>query len=330
MNRFPLRITLVIGMFLLLVVLGSSAAVLAQDEPVPAAPDAACVPGLKEVVVFQNANYTGKCAKMKIGRYANPAAMKIANDTISSIKVGASVRAVAFENIDFGGDVSGFPADNPNLATDPDPTPIGDNKISSMKVELKPKTGCNPRPNEIAVFEHESYGGQCIIHNVGNYRGAVEIGLPDNFISSVKVGNLLRVVFYRNENFEGITGVYTASDAALYYDDIGNDTVSSMRVDLKAKPQKCKAGPTQVAFFRDEQYKGPCVVKEIGEYPDPLAMGIDEDYITSFKVGAKVKVILYTWTDFGGDTAVFTRNINNLYYEPIGNDTISSFKIVSR
>lgn len=111
---------------------------------------------------------------------------------------------------------------------------------------------------------------------------------------------------------------------------IANDTVSSMRVDLKAKPQKCKAGPTQVAFYEHEQYKGQCVVKEIGTYPNALAMGINQDFITSFKVGAKVKVILYTWTDFGGDTATYQTNINNLVYQPIGNDTISSFKIVSR
>ena len=117
---------------------------------------------------------------------------------------------------------------------------------------------------------------------------------------------------------------------ALYYDDIGNDTVTSMRVDLKAKAQKCKAGPTQVAFYKDEQYKGQCVVKDIGEYPDALAIGLDDDFITSFKVGSKVKVILYTQTGFAGDTAIYTKNINNLYYEPIGNDTISSLKIVSR
>lgn len=330
MNRFPFRITLVIGMFLLLGVLGSSAAVLAQDEPAPAAVDAACVPGAKEVVVFQNVNYGGKCAKMKIGRFATPAAMKIANDTISSIKVGSAVRAVAFEDVDFEGDVSGFNSDNANLATDPDPDPIGDNNISSMKVELKPTTGCNPRPNEIAVFEDANYGGQCMLHNVGNYRASVEMGLPEDVISSVKVGNLLRVVFYRNDYFNGTTGVYTANDNSLLGDDIGNDTVSSFRVDLKAKAQKCKAGPTQVAFFEHDQYKGRCVVKDIGTYPNALTMGIDEDFITSLRIGGRVKVIVYTWTDFGGDTATYTTNISNLYYEPIGNDTISSVKIVSR
>ena len=36
MNRFPIRITLLVSMLLLLVVLGS-ATVLAQDEPAPAA-----------------------------------------------------------------------------------------------------------------------------------------------------------------------------------------------------------------------------------------------------------------------------------------------------
>ena len=326
MNRFPTRITLVIGMLMLLVVLGSSAAVLAQDEPAPAAVDAACVPKLKEVVVFFDAAYAGKCAKLKIGAYPNAAAIKMPDDSITSFKVGAAVRVVLFRDKDYNGMSAAYPADINNLYYEP----IGNDTVSSIRVEMKPTTGCNPRPNEIAVFEDEGFQGQCIIHNAGNFRDAVAIGLPDDFISSVKVGNLLRVVFYRNEDFTGISGVYNANDEALYYDDIGNDTVSSMRVDLKPKAQKCKAGPRQVAFYEHAQYKGRCVVKEIGEYPDPLAMGIDEDYITSFKVGSKVKVILYTWTDFGGDTAVFTRNINNVYYEPIGNDTISSFKIVSR
>ncbi len=324
MNRSPFRMTLILSVLFLLVVVGS-AVVLAQGEP--ASVDAAkCVPKTKEVVVFENPNYTGKCAKMKIGAYANPAAMKIANDSISSIKVGSLVRAVAFEHIDFAGDVSGFSVDNPNLATDP----IGDNRISSMKVELKPKTGCNPRPNEIAVFEDANYGGQCMIHNAGNFRGAVEMGLPLDVISSVKVGNLMRVVFYRDEFFTGAAGAYTANDPWLGDDPIGNDTVSSFQVDLKAKAGNCKVKPTQVALFVDAQYKGQCIIKEIGEYRNPMGMGIAEDTITSFKIGSKVKLILYTSMGFTGDSAIFTTNVNNLATQPIGNDRTSSFKIVSR
>lgn len=323
MNRFPFRITLVISMFLLLLVLGNSALVLAQDN---AAPDAACVPTSKEVVVFLHEAYAGKCAKLKIGAYAKAAAFKMPDDSITSFKVGSAVRIVLFRDKDFGGFSAAYLNDIPNLYYEP----IANDTVSSIRVEMKPTTGCNPRPNEIAVFEDEGFQGQCIIHNAGNFSDEVEIGLPDNFISSVKVGNLLRVVFYRNQDFTGITGVYTANDDALYYDDIGNDSVSSMRVDLKQKAQKCKAGPTQVAFYEHDQFKGRCVTKEIGDYPNALAMGIDEDFITSFKVGSKVKVVLYTWADFGGDTATYTKSINNLYYEPIGNDTISSVRVMSR
>ena len=325
MNRFPIRITLLVSMLLLLVVLGS-ATVLAQDEPAPAAVDAACVPSAKEVVVFLDEVYGNKCAKLKIGAYPKATAFKMPDDSITSFKVGAAVRIVLFRDKDYGGFSAAYLNDIPNLYYEP----IANDTVSSIRVEMKPTTGCNPRPNEIAVFEDESYGGQCILHNVGNFSNALEIGLPDEFISSVKVGNLLRLVLYREPNFNGITDIYTASDAALYYDTIGKEKVSSMRVELKPKATGCKPKPTEVAFFEHDLYKGRCVIKQIGSYPAAYEMGLPNDLITSMKVGAKVKVVLYTWDNFGGDTATYTKNITNFYYEPIGNDTISSVRIMSR
>jgi hypothetical protein len=318
--------TLVIGMLLLLVVLGSSAAVLAQDEPAPAAVDAACVPKAKEVVVFLDAGYAGKCAKLKIGAYPAPALFKMPDNSITSFKVGSAVRVVLFEHRDFGGFSAAYANDIPNLYYEP----IANDTVSSIRVEMRPTTGCKVRGNEIAVFEHEGFQGQCIIHNVGNFSNALEIGLPDNFISSVKVGNLLRLVLYRNVSFTGITDIYNADDAALYYDTIGNDTVSSMRVEWKPKAGGCKPKPTEVAFFVDSSYKGQCIIKQIGSYPSAYEIGLPEDAISSLKVGNKVKVVLYTWADFGGDTATYQRNVPILGNEPIGNDTISSLKIMSR
>jgi len=326
MNRFPFRITLLIGMFLLLVVLGSSAAVLAQDEPAPAAVDAACVPKAKEVAVFFDADYAGKCAKLKIGAYPTAVLFKMPDNSITSFKVGSSVRAVLFRDKDFGGFSAAYDYDIYNLYYEP----IANDTVSSIRVEMRPSTGCTVRGNEIAVFQHENFEGECIIHNVGNFSNALEIGLPDNYISSVKVGNLLRLVLYRNEGFGGVTDIYNADDAAIYYDTIGNDTVSSMRVEWKPKGAGCKPKPTEVAFFTDASYKGQCIIKQIGSYTDAYEIGLTEDTISSLKVGNKVKAVLYTWTGFGGDTATFSRNVPNLGNEPIGNDTVSSLKVMSR
>ena len=326
MKRFPLRMTFVIGMFLLLVVLGSSAAVLAQDEPAPAAVDAACVPVAKEVVVFLDEGYAGKCAKLKIGTYPTAALFKMPDNSITSFKVGSAVRVVLFQNKDFGGFSAAYANNISNLGYEP----IGNDTVSSIRVEMRPSTGCSVRGNEIAVFEDENFEGECIIHNVGNFSNALEIGLPDNFISSVKVGNLLRLVLYRNGGFTGITDIYNANDNALFYDTIGNDTVSSMRVEWKPKGAGCKPKPTEVAFFIDANYKGQCIIKQIGSYTDAYEIGLTEDMISSLKVGNKVKVTLYTWTGFGGDTATFSRNVPYLGNEPIGNDTVSSLKIMTR
>lgn len=326
MNRFPFRITLVIGLFLLLVVLGSSAAVLAQDEPAPAAVDAACVPKAKEVAVFFDAAYAGKCAKLKIGAYPTAALFKMPDNSITSFKVGSAVRVVLFDNKDFGGYSAAYANDIYNLYYEP----IGNDTVSSIRVEMRPSTGCTVRGNEIAVFQHEGFEGECIIHNVGNFSNALEIGLPDNYISSLKVGNLLRLVLYREPGFAGVTDIYNADDEAIYYDTIGNDTVSSMRVEWKPRAAGCKPKPTEVAFFTDASYKGQCIIKQIGSYTNAYEIGLTEDTISSLKVGNKVKVVLYTWTGFGGDTATFSRNVPNLGNEPIGNDTVSSLKVMSR
>lgn len=325
MNRFPTRITLVIGMLLLLVMLGSTA-VWAQDNVAPNAPDAACVPTAKEVVVFLDDGYAAQCSKLKIGAYPKAAAFRMPDDSITSFKVGSSVRLVLFRDKDFGGYSAAYLNDLANLYYEP----IGNDTVSSLRVEMKPTTGCNVRPNEIALYKDEGFQGECIIHNVGNFSDAVEIGLPDNYISSVKVGKLLRLVLYRNEDFGGVTAIYNANDDALYYDTIGNDTVSSLRVEWKPKAAGCKPKENEVAFYEHDKYKGQCVIKQIGSYANEYEIGLPNDFITSFKVGKNVKVVLYTWDSFGGDTATYSKNVSNLYYEPIGNDTISSVKIVTR
>lgn len=323
-------------MLCLLAALPGLTAALAQgEEPVAPvisdapglAPEAGCVPKAKEVALFLHENYGGQCVIKKIGRYPTAIAMGMPDDSITAIKVGSKARVQLFTGRDFGGTVASYTANVANLYYEP----IGNDSVSSIKVDLRPLTGCKPKPNQVALFEHENFLGQCVLRDVGNYRNSIEIGLADNSISSVKVGAKLRLVLYRNDNFGGVSAIYLTNDNALYYDTIGNDSISSMRVDLRANAKgKCVPKPNQIALFEHEQYKGQCVIKEIGEYPDALAMGLPDNLITAVKVGADVKLVLYQDANFGGFSATYFTDIPNLIYEPIYNDTVSSVRVQSR
>ena len=290
------------------------------------APEAGCIPKPKEVAVFLHAGYGGTCIIRKVGRYPNAAAMGMADNSITSVIVGSQARVVLFRDKDFKGMTAAYETNVPDLYWEP----FGNDQVSSFKVELRAKTGCVPNNNQIALFEHINYGGQCVLKDVGNYRNALEIGLPDNIVSSVKVGARLRLVLYRDNDFGGVTGTYLANDNSFGGDPIGNDTVSSMRVDVKMSPTaKCKPKPNQVALFEHVNYGGRCVLKEIGEYPNDLAVGLPENLVTSIKVGADVWAVLYDGLNFGGGTATVLVSDPNLSDTPIGHDSMSSLKVYS-
>jgi hypothetical protein len=84
---------------------------------------------------------------------------------------------------------------------------------------------------EVTVYQHINYGGTSGTFAVGSYTTAQmqAKGIPDNWVSSVRVTNGYQVTFYDNDNFGGATLVKTADDATLV-DDSWNDRASSMVV----------------------------------------------------------------------------------------------------
>ena len=65
---------------------------------------AACPdPGANQITIYTDANFGSQCAVLGVGNYANPTQMGIHNDWMSSLKVGADVRAILFADSNFGG-----------------------------------------------------------------------------------------------------------------------------------------------------------------------------------------------------------------------------------
>ena len=51
-----------------------------------------CNPNADQVALFVDPNYSGTCVIKGIGNYSNPGSVGIANDSVSSIKVGGNVK----------------------------------------------------------------------------------------------------------------------------------------------------------------------------------------------------------------------------------------------
>ena len=60
-----------------------------------------CAPNDNQATVYEHVNYKGACSILDIGNYQNSSGMGIANDAISSIKVGKNVALVGFEHVNF-------------------------------------------------------------------------------------------------------------------------------------------------------------------------------------------------------------------------------------
>jgi len=93
---------------------------------------------------------------------------------------------------------------------------------------------------------------------------------------------------------------------------------------------ECHPGPNQAALYVDADYSGQCVVREVGQYPNPGAIGLPNDAISSLRVGANVQVVLCRDDNYGGFCETFTADDPNLTDNPIGNDQVSSARVEPR
>lgn len=93
---------------------------------------------------------------------------------------------------------------------------------------------CQPGPNQVALFEHVNYGGKCVVLDAGELYNVEDVGFPNDQLSSVKFGsNIKSVELFEHINLNGKNETFGGSVADLTRSKVGNDVVSSMRINLK-------------------------------------------------------------------------------------------------
>ena len=187
-----------------------------------------CNPNSNEISLHEHANYGGNCVIRGIGDYSNPSALGIANDSVSSIKVGSNVEAELCRDDNFGSTCETVSGDDSDLSNNS----IGDNQVSSARVRYRNTGGnCSYNADQVALFEHPNYGGACTVRGLGDYPNPGSLGIANDSVSSIRVGGNRRAILCRDDNYNGTCETFTSDDSDLSNNGIGDNQVSSARVE---------------------------------------------------------------------------------------------------
>jgi len=186
---------------------------------------------------------------------------------------------------------------------------------------------CTPGPEEVGLFVDFGYRATCRVMPIGNYLSAEAMGLPNDTLSSIMVGSGVRAYLCRDANLGGVCEFFTADDANLSDNGIGNDQVTSVRVERR---DACIPGPNEAGLFMNFNYKPPCVRKSIGRYDAADAIGLPNDSISSVMVGKNVTLTLCMHGGQTGPCELFVGDDQNLSDNTIGNDQATSASVRSR
>ncbi len=116
--------------------------------------------------------------------------------------------------------------------------------VRSFQVQLSDPgtTTCNPTADQVALYEHTNYTGRCTTLGIGAYRDAGSMNLTNDSASSIRVGGNVRATVYEHSDYGGRSETFTGDDPSLIDNVIGNDVISSVRVERRTSNDAC-AGP---------------------------------------------------------------------------------------
>ncbi len=178
----------------------------------------------------------------------------------------------------------------------------------------------------ITVYKDANYLGTSQNITVGKY-ATNQITLGDNAVSSAKIPTGCKLTLYQGSGYTGATQVLT-SDWVGFNKDPWNDKTSSLEVSLadviaSGSPKTCLVG--SVVLFKDAAYGGISQTLSNGSY-NASQITVGDNRLSSVKVPAGCKVILYQSNGFSGATKVLTGNWTSVLGDP-WNDITSSLEV---
>ena len=254
-----------------------------------------CEPQADQVAFFHDDNFSGPCEVRVAGEYRHSEEIGLSNDSISSVKVGSGMEVLLCKDANFSGDCELLTASDPHLGDNR----VGNDAVSSARVEPRGADPCQPGADSVAVFQHASFTPPCAVRGPGDYPHSENIGLMDNSMSSIRVGRNTQVLICRDANYSGDCQLLTASMNHLDQTRIGDNSVSSMKVQ-RIGFNPCPVDDRQVAFYQHGSFTEPCRVKGEGDYRDAASIGLPDRSISSINLGRGVKACVCDSESFKG------------------------------
>jgi|GEM_PF-4025758 len=276
------------------------------------------------VALFSDAGFKGTCVTLSIGDYASHTQIPLPNDAVSSVRVARDVQLYACSDEYFGGVCQLINQDVPDMTR----SRVGNDAISSLKVMFRGHSAsCVPAQGQAAFFSNRNYNGPCVVKNRGAFPSSMAIGLANDSISSIRVGNKTQTVICSGENYSEDCDLVTAnvSDLAKQHGRVKNDSISSAKVQALGE-QDCRPSTQQVAIFEDDGFLGPCAVLDIGDYRNSAQFRLRNDSISSILVGSNAQIEICTDDDFATDCERITRSSGHLSGR-VQSDSVSSLRV---
>ena len=169
----------------------------------------------------------------------------------------------------------------------------------------------------VSFYEHIYYTGRSVVKQQGRYDMG-DMGIPNDFISSIKVPQGYQVIVFENNNFSGDSQTFSSDvpDLSKVFKNGNNwnDRISSFKVYRDG-----------ITVFDDCNFNGSSATKTIGSY-NMDTMGVGNDSISSIMVAPGYRVTVYEDNEKQGNSTTFTSDQECLYPGP-WNDKISSFEV---
>lgn len=146
----------------------------------------------QSVTVYQNDAYSGNAVALRPGRYPLEALMAAGaeNDWMTSLRVPAGMTLQVFSDDNFSGDMWEYLSDCPNVGNE-----VND-KMSSCIVYSTAG---------VTLYADDLFRGNAVTLTKGSYTAAelMQLGVPDNWMSSLAVPQGWNVIVYSEDNFTG-------------------------------------------------------------------------------------------------------------------------------
>lgn len=255
---------------------------------------------VRQAIVFEHANYGGRARALGIGRW-DLAQIGLPNDSISSLRIPAGLKVTLYEDAAFRGSSVTFTSDTTFVGSFND-------KTSSIVVEAASNAPA------VDIFEHDNFQGMRKQLGPGRYNIG-DMGLPNDCISSLRVGPGLKATLYEHRDFSGsaVSYVHDTSSVGSF-----NDKASSIVVE--------PVTAAVVEIFEHANFGGMCKVLGVGDY-NLNQIGLPNDSLSSVRVPPGLEVVLYEHAGFTGASVRYTASTT---FVGSFNDKTSSVRVRRR